>query len=75
MKRHILFMKNVDLANILLATEKCTNNGNWVFTCEDSIMDMKEIQKACTNFLKNTPYKDYKLCFANPNNYSDFITV
>lgn len=75
MKRHILFLKNVSLANALLATGKCENEGNWILTCDDNIEDIQILQRAATEFLKGTNYKDYELCFAKPCNYSDFITA
>lgn len=75
MKRHILFLKNVSLANALLATGKCENEGSWILTCDDNKEDIQILQNAATEFLKGTNYKDYELCFANPCNYSDFTTL
>lgn len=75
MKRHIIFEKNSKIANALLGTGKCTNEGNWLFTCNDNIEDMKVLQNAVDELTKGTAYKNYKLVFANENNYSDFITV
>lgn len=75
MKRHILFLKSTALANVLLATGKCKNEGQWVLTCEDNMEDMKILQNATANFFKNTDYKNYKLCFADPENYGSFITI
>lgn len=75
MKRHVIFLKNVQLANILLNTGKCKNEGNWIFSCEDKKEDMEILQNACKEFLKDTDFKNYKLCFANSKNYSDCITV
>lgn len=75
MKRHILFHKSIALANVLLATGKCKNEGRWIFTCKDNVEDMQILQKACSEFLKNTDYRNYKLCFGEPNNYGKFITI
>lgn len=75
MKKHILFLKNVQLVNALLKTGKCKNEGNWIIVCEDNKEDMQLLQNATSEFLKNTIYKDYKLCFANPNDYSDLIII
>jgi hypothetical protein len=75
LKLHILFLKNIQLVNVLLSTGKCKNEGNWILSCEDNKEDMKILQKSCTEFLKCTVYKDYKLCFANPINYGDFMMV
>ena len=74
MKMHIIFEKNTYLANAILATGKVKNEGNWIFSCQDNIEDMKAIQKVFSEKVKNTPYKNYKLTFANENDYSDFIT-
>lgn len=75
MKRDIIFMKSVKLANALLETGKVKNEGNWLLTCNDSIEDMKIIQKACSDFLLNSIFKNYKLCFANSEDYRDWIEV
>lgn len=75
MKRHILFLKSVTLANILLGTGKCKNEGKWILICEDNIEDMRVLQNATTEFLRGTNYKNYKLCFAEPNNYGNFIIL
>ncbi len=75
MKRHIIFVKNVQLANALLSTYRCTNESNWIFTCDDNKEDMQALQQACTEFLKGTSYSNYKLSFANPSDYGDLITI
>ena len=75
MKRDIIFMKSTQLANALLATGKVKNEGNFLLTCDDNIEDMKTIQKACSDFLKNTPFKNYKLCFANSEDYRNWVEV
>ena len=75
MKRHIIFEKSSRIANALLETGKCTNEGNWIFTCNDNIEDMKSLQNACDELTKDSEYRNYKLIFANANDYSDFITV
>lgn len=75
MKRDIIFLKNVGLANALLNTGKCKNEGNFIIRCEDKREDMELLQKACSNYLANTEYKNYKLCFANSENYKDIITI
>jgi len=75
MKRHIIFEKNVLLANALLSTGKCKNEGNWIFTCNDNIEDMKILQKACDEVTRGTDYRNYKLVFANENDYSDFVII
>lgn len=73
MKRHILFLKIVQLVNALLATVRCKNEGHFILSCEDTQDNMKILQYACAEVLKGTGYQNYKLCFASPNNYSDFI--
>lgn len=78
MKRDVLFLKDVGLANALLATKKCENTGNWTIRCNDNIEDMKILQDACTEYLAKCPYtsmRNYKLTFANSENYRDFITI
>lgn len=78
MKRDVLFLKDVGLANALLATEKCENTGNWKIRCDDNIEDMKILQSACTEYLAHCPYtsmRNYKLTFANSENYRDFIII
>lgn len=75
MRRHILFLKSVQVANVLLATGKCKNESEWVLTCEDNNKSMEVLQKAITKFFKGTVYKNYKLCFAEPDNYGRFIII
>lgn len=75
MKRHVIFEKNTLIANTLLATGKCENEGSWIFTCNDDKEDMKVLQNAFDEIAKGTAYRNCKLLFANENNYSDFITV
>lgn len=75
MKRHIIFEKNTMVANALLNTGKCKNEGNWIFSCNNNMEDMKILQDAVTELFKGTGYRNYKLVFANENDYSDLITV
>ena len=72
MRRDIIFLKSVSLANALLRTGVCKNERGWLFTCEDDEETMKALQKACSEHLKNTTHRNYKLIFANSNDYSDF---
>ena len=75
MTRDILFIKNTRLFNTLLKTGVCENKGRWILQCEDTKENMKKLQEACSELVKGTSYRSYKLCFANSNNYRDIITV
>ena len=75
MKRHIIFEKSTILANKLLETGLCKNEGKWIFSCNDDIKDMKKLQDACNKIVKRSIYPNYKLTFALENDYSNIITV
>lgn len=75
MKRHLIFPKSTIIINALLKTGKCKNEGDWIITCNEDMQDMKILQETFKETVKNTYYKDYKISFANPTNYSDFITI
>ena len=75
MKRDIIFFKNVGLINVLLKTGKCTNEGDFILRCEDKKEDMEILQKACSDYLANTEYKNYRLCFANSEDYGDIVII
>jgi len=74
MKRHIIFEKNARVANALMATGKCKNEGNWIFSCDDNMEDMKILQQAVSEVFKGTDYRNFLLGFANEDDYSDLVT-
>lgn len=73
-KRHIIFEKNAYIANILLKTGRCKNEGNWIFSCKDNVEDMKILQEAVYAKEKEIGAK-IKLLFANPDDYGDLRGV
>ena len=73
-KRHIIFKKNTYIANILLKTGRCKNEGDWIFSCKDNVEDMKILQEAVYAKEKEIGAK-IKLLFANPDDYGDLREV
>jgi hypothetical protein len=77
-KRHILFHKETGLLEALLTTGLCTDEGFWIITCDNNIDVMRKLQEKCTEYIKSTQhenYHNYKLCFANEDNYNDLIQI
>ena len=72
MKRHLIFKKCVYSLNAMLETEKCKNEGSWIISCDDNLEVMQTLQDA---YSKANSDNRLKICFANPDNYSDFVEV
>lgn len=75
MKRHLIYFKDHFLTKHLLSTNLCINEGDGIISCEDNLEVMKTIQLKYAECLRNTVYRDSKICFANEENYHDFVTV
>jgi hypothetical protein len=68
-KANIIYLNEKVLKDCLLKTGKCKDENENGLTCNYDIEDMKVLQKACNECLKDTIYKDYKLNFY----YSDTL--
>lgn len=74
-ERSLLVTKNLRLIKALKDSKLCSvylSTKQIIITCNNDIDIMKQLQKVCNNV---KGFEQYKIAFANPINYGDYITV